>query len=46
MDVVEKLRKYIMKSGGKPQYYLGGDDTELKKNWEKENIYAAFLAET
>ena len=47
MEIMEELRKtYIMKGVGKPQYYLGGDVVELTKDWNQENVYTAFSAQT
>ena len=47
MSIINELKKtYIMKDVGKPQYYLGGDVIDLGPEWEKENIFNAFSAET
>ena len=40
------LNTYNPKGVGKPQYYLGDDIGDLGLEWEKEDIFMAFSAET
>ena len=47
MSVMEDLKKvYTMKGVGIPEYYLGGDVTQLDEHWNKEDISLAFSAQT
>ena len=47
MQIMDDLKRhYIMKGVGKPQYYLGGDVVDLGPEWQKEQCYTAFSAET
>ena len=47
LEVMQELKStYVLKGVGKPQYYLGGDVEDLGPEWEKEDIFMAFSAET
>ena len=47
MEVIPELKRtYVLKGVGKPQYYLGGDVEDLGPEWEKEDIFMVFSAET
>ena len=47
MAIMEDLKKvYTMKGVGIPEYYLGGDVTQLDEHWNKEDISLAFSAQT
>ena len=44
MKILEQT--YVMKGVGAPRYYLGGDVMELDEQWQKENLYHSFSAQT
>ncbi len=47
LDTIMELKKdYILKGIGRPEYFLGGDVTELDGTWNLQGCYTAMSAKT